>query len=283
MQSSLGILYIVATPIGNLGDITLRAIDTLKHVNWIVAEDTRHCKVLLKHYGIETKTLALHEHNEKQAVQKLIDFLLQGDSIALISDAGTPLISDPGYRLVNAARQVELPVVPLPGACAAITALSVSGLPTDSFCFEGFLPATSSARRKRLEALASESRTLIFYESPHRVLETLTDLEQIFGPQRQAVLARELTKLFETIHGADLASLLAWVKADPNQQRGEMVLLIAGAPAGIQGEGGIAVEKVLNLLLRELPLNQAVKLTSEITGEKKNKLYRQAVAIKGEI
>jgi len=282
MQSSLGILYIVATPIGNLGDITLRAIDTLKHVNWIVAEDTRHCKVLLKHYGIETKTLALHEHNEKQSVQKLIEFLLQGDSIALISDAGTPLISDPGYRLVTAARQVELPVVPLPGACAAITALSASGLPTDSFCFEGFLPATSSARRKRLESLAREPRTLIFYESPHRVLEALADLEQIFGPKRQAVLARELTKLFETIHSSDLASLLTWVKADPNQQRGEMVLLVAGAPAGAQAEGGIAVEKVLNLLLRELPLNQAVKLTSEITGEKKNKLYRRAVAIKGE-
>ncbi len=274
----VGILYIVATPIGNLQDLTLRAIDTLKKVDLIVAEDTRHCKVLLNHYDIQTPVLSLHEHNEKAKVESILKRLLKGASLALISDAGTPLISDPGYRLVQEASLAGVKVVPLPGPCAAIAALSASGLPTDRFVFEGFLPMKSAARRKHLEKLMQEPRTLIFYEAPHRILEVLKDLEQIFGPERQAVLARELTKVFETIHGGTLNELSAWVEADSNQQRGEMVLMVAGAAIQEEKALGKSSEQVLQILLRELPLNQAVKLACELTGEKRNSLYKRAIS-----
>lgn len=273
----VGVLYIVATPIGNLQDITVRAIDILKKADLIVAEDTRHCKVLLNHYGVETPVLPLHEHNEKAQTENVLQRLLNGTTLALISDAGTPLISDPGYRLVHEARLAGVHVIPLPGPCAAIAALSASGLPTDRFVFEGFLPVKSVARQKQLEKLSQETRTLVFYEAPHRILDVLKDLRQIFGAQRKAVLARELTKVYETIYGGTVAELLVWAEADTNQQRGEMVLLVAGAERAAEKSLGKTVEQVLQILLAELPVNQAVKLACELTGEKRNKLYKTAI------
>lgn len=273
----VGILSVVATPIGNLKDITLRAIEVLKAANLIVAEDTRHCKVLLSHYEIKTPVVSLHEHNEKEQVGKLVEQMSQGQHIALVSDAGTPLISDPGYRLVHEARLQGITVQPLPGACAAIAALSVSGLATDRFVFEGFLPMKQAARRSRLELLTRESRSIIFYEAPHRVLEALEDMSAIFGSDREALMAREMTKVFETIKGAPLAELYEWVKADSNQQRGEIVLVVQGNPDAVEGSVGKSANDVLAILLKDLPVNQAVKLATEITGEKKNKLYKQAL------
>jgi 16S rRNA (cytidine1402-2'-O)-methyltransferase len=275
--SIVGILYIVATPIGNLQDITFRAIDVLKKANLIVAEDTRHCKVLLTHYGVQTPALSLHEHNEKAQTEGILQRLLKGSSIALISDAGTPLISDPGYRLVQEARNAGIQVVPIPGPCAAIAALSASGLPTDSFVFEGFLPMKSVARQKYLEKLSQEQRTLVFYEAPHRILEVLKDMQTVFGAERKAVIARELTKMFETIHGGKLSELVEWVEADSNQQRGEIVLMVEGVPAQEENSSGKSAEQILEILLKELPVNQAVKLACELTGEKRNKLYKQAL------
>ncbi len=257
--------------------MTFRAIDVLKKAHFIVAEDTRHCKVLLSHYSVQTPVLSLHEHNEKAKTESLIQRLLKGSSLALISDAGTPLISDPGYHLVQEARTAGVTVIPIPGPCAAITALSASGLPTDRFVFEGFLPIKAVARQKHLEKLAQEHRTLVFYEAPHRIREVLKDMNSIFGAERKAVIAREMTKLFETIHGALLGELLTWVEADLNQQRGEIVLMVEGAPTLEQGSDNQSAEKVLEILLQELPVNQAVKLACELTGEKRNKLYKQAL------
>lgn len=273
----VGILYVVATPIGNLADLSGRAVQVLKDVHCIVAEDTRHSKTLLSHFGIQTPVKSLHEHNEKEKSDVWIERLLSGESIALVSDAGTPLISDPGYHLVSLAKQAGVPVSPIPGACAAIAALSASGLPSDRFVFEGFLPPKAAARLKALETLASENRTLIFYEAPHRVLECLRDLQTAFGENRRAVLAREMTKRFETIRGGALAELIAWVASDENQERGEIVLVVEGARNEAGTPQGLTAEKVLNILLKELPVNQAVKLASEITGEKRNQLYREAV------
>lgn len=278
--SIVGILYIVATPIGNLQDFTLRAIETLKNSTYIVAEDTRHCKVLLAHYGIQTPVISLHEHNEREQTEGILQRLLKGASVALISDAGTPLISDPGYRLVHEARLAGISVMPIPGACAAIAALSASGLATDRFVFEGFLPMKTTARVRHLEGLCQERRTLVFYEAPHRILEVLKDLLQVFGPERKAVIAREMTKVYETIHGGSLSELQAWVEADSNQQRGEIVLMVEGAPISEEKQVGKSAEQVLAILLKELPLNQAVKLACELTGEKRNKLYKQAIAKK---
>ena len=277
--NSLGILYIVATPIGNLQDMTLRAIEVLKTVNCIVAEDTRHSQPLLQHYAIKTPMLALHEHNERERTLKLLERLQQGESIALISDAGTPLISDPGYYLVREARVAGVKVVPLPGACAAIAALSVAGLPTDRFIFEGFLPAKAGARLQRLENLRNESRTLIFYEAPHRILDLLQALLQVMGPDRQVVLARELTKLFETIKSDTLAQLIPWVEADSNQQRGEFVVMVEGLQAATTETEQEAL-RILGILLASLPLKQAVTLASEITGQKKNDIYEIALQLK---
>jgi len=267
-----GTLYIVATPIGNLGDLSPRAIEVLQQVGHIAAEDTRHSAGLMRQFAITTPMFPLHEHNERQKSQVLLERLLAGESIALISDAGTPLISDPGYVLVRDARQAGVRVVPIPGASALIAALSASGLPTDRFCFEGFLPAKSGARRKYLETLRNEPRTLVFYESPHRILDSLADMLAVFGDEREAVLARELTKTFETFHHAPLGELLEWVNADRDQQRGEFVLLLHGAESG-ENEALQEGERVAGLLAEELPLKQAAALAARISGAKKNALY----------
>ena len=267
-------LYIVPTPIGNLGDITQRALDTLTNVDLIAAEDTRHTGKLLSHFGISTKTFALHDHNEQQKAQVLVEKLLAGYSIALVSDAGTPLISDPGYHLVTKCRQAGVKVVPLPGACAVVTALSASGLPSDRFSFEGFLPAKSKGRKDKFLEIAKAERTCIFYESPHRILDSLYDMLEILGPEREVVLARELTKTFETIQGLPLAKLVDWVKSDENQQRGEMALLIHGYRAVSDDSLPEEATRTLTILNKELPLKKAAALAAEIYNLKKNALYK---------
>jgi len=269
-----GVLYIVATPIGNLDDITLRARDILSEVDAIAAEDTRHSRSLLNHLGINTPLFAVHDHNEEQKSQSIIERLQRGESIALISDAGTPLISDPGYRLVRAAHQAGQQVCPIPGASAMVTALSVCGLATDRFCFEGFLSAKSGTRRDQLKKLTDESRTLIFYESSHRVVATLIDMVEIFGREREATLARELTKKFETIKQSTLSDLQEFVAGDANQQKGEFVLLIAGEKAEQVGTLDSESRRIVELLGNELPVKQASKLAAEITGRKKRELYQ---------
>lgn len=267
-----GCLYVVATPIGNRDDFSLRALASLRTVTVIAAEDTRHSRPLLLHHGIDTPLLALHEYNERDAVDGLVDRLLAGQSVALISDAGTPLVSDPGFRLVRAARAAGIRCVPLPGACAAIAALSVAGLPSDRFVFEGFLPAKGPARRSRLRELAGEVRTLIFYESSHRLAESVADMRDIFGPARDAVLARELTKLFETVLNAPLQELAARIAEDPDQQRGECVVLVAGHAEEAEatlGEG----QRVFAILRTELAPAKAAKLAAAITGAPRKELY----------
>lgn len=275
--NQIGCLYVVATPIGNLEDITHRALNVLREVDLIAAEDTRHTSKLLQHFAISTPLKPCHDHNEREQQGYLINLLLSGKNIALVSDAGTPLISDPGFHLVKEAQLKHIKVVPVPGACAVITALSAAGLPSDRFSFEGFLPAKSVARKNILESLKQEQRTLIFYEAPHRLLESLQDLSAIFGSDRVAVLARELTKTFETIKQCSLAELVNWVASDANQQRGECVLLIS--PWKAPEEESINQEslRVLKVLLNELPVKQAAALAAEITGERKNKLYQYAI------
>ncbi|MFS2122562.1 16S rRNA (cytidine(1402)-2'-O)-methyltransferase [Pseudomonas sp. Pseusp97] len=279
---TLGTLYVVATPIGNLDDISARALKVLADVALIAAEDTRHSVRLLQHFGIQTPLAACHEHNEREQGGRFLTKLQAGEDVALISDAGTPLISDPGYHLVRQARAAGIPVVPVPGACALIAALSAAGLPSDRFVFEGFLPAKAAGRRGRLEALLDEPRTLIFYEAPHRVLECIEDMAAIFGDERPALLARELTKTFETLKGLPLGELREFVASDSNQQRGECVLLVAGKPAP---EGDEAVDaqtlRVLDLLLAELPVKRAAALAAEITGARKNQLYQLALERQG--
>ncbi len=277
-NSSAGTLYVVATPIGNLEDISARALRVLREVALIAAEDTRHSARLMAHFGIGTPLAACHEHNERDQGERFLDLLRDGKDVALISDAGTPLISDPGFHLVRAARAAGIRVVPVPGACALVAALSAAGLPSDRFIFEGFLPAKSAARRARLETLREESRTLIFYEAPHRILQCLADLGDIFGAQRPALLARELTKTFETLKGLPLGELHAWVAADTNQQRGECVLVVGGweAPAGDDAVDG-EVLRILDLLLGELPVKRAAALAAQITGVRKNLLYQLAL------
>lgn len=275
-----GALYVVATPIGNLGDFSARAVEVLGAVARIAAEDTRHSAPLLQRYGIATPMVSLHEHNERARVEKLIAELQAGAALALISDAGTPLISDPGFHLVRAAQRAGIRVIPVPGACALIAALSAAGLPTDRFVFEGFLPAKAAARHARLTALGTETRTLAFYEASHRIVATLADMAAVFGAQRPAVLARELTKTFETIRAAGLAELLAFVHADVNQQKGEFVVLVQGAEAPAHDETD--AERVLNILLAELPVKQAAALTERITGVKKNELYKMALALQAD-
>tara|TARA_Y100001956_G_scaffold82350_1_gene102897 strand:- start:288 stop:1151 length:864 start_codon:yes stop_codon:yes gene_type:complete len=267
-------LYIVPTPIGNLGDITQRAIDVLSSVDLIAAEDTRHTGKLLSHFGISTKTFALHDHNEQQKAQVLVEKLIAGNSIALVSDAGTPLISDPGYHLVTKCRQAGVKVVPLPGACAVVTALSASGLPSDRFSFEGFLPAKSKGRKDKFLEIAKAERTCVFYESPHRILDSLDDMLEILGPDREVVLARELTKTFETIQGMPLAELVEWVRADENQQRGEMALLIHGYRAVVDDSLPEEATRALGIIVKELPLKKAAALVAEIYNLKKNALYK---------
>ncbi|MDU9400110.1 MULTISPECIES: 16S rRNA (cytidine(1402)-2'-O)-methyltransferase [Pseudomonadaceae] len=273
-----GKLYVVATPIGNLDDISPRALRTLREVALIAAEDTRHSIRLLQHFGITTVLAACHDHNEREQGGRFVARLLAGDDVALISDAGTPLISDPGYHLVRQVRAAGIEVVPVPGPSALIAALSAAGLPSDRFIFEGFLPAKAAARRGRLDLLKEEPRTLIFYEAPHRVLESVQDMASLFGKDRHAVLARELTKTFETLKGAPLGELAEWIAADSNQQRGECVLLVTGwqAPEGEDAISGEAL-RVLDLLLGELPVKRAAALAAEITGVRKNLLYQAAL------
>lgn len=272
MSSKSGTLYIVATPLGNLEDMTARAIRVLSEVDVIAAEDTRHSAGLLRHFGIRTPMLAVHEHNERDVAPRLLARLHEGQDIALICDAGTPLISDPGYPVVAAVRAAGIAVVAVPGANAAIAALSVAGLPTDRFVFEGFPPAKRSARRSRFAEIKDEPRTLIFYESAHRILESLQDMAEVLGADRRAVLARELTKQFETVRADSLVGLCAWVAGDPHQQKGEFVLLVHG-----QAHPPVTVcvdpEQVLAVLMEELPLKQAAALAARLTGAKKNELY----------
>lgn len=265
-------LHVVATPIGNLSDLTPRALETLRTVDAICAEDTRHTGQLLSHFGLSTPLLALHEHNEEAIAARIVARLQQGQSLALVCDAGTPLVSDPGYRLVRAARAAGIRVSPIPGACAAIAALSVAGLPSDRFVFEGFLPAKPSARREHLRTLVSEPRTLVFYESSHRIAESLADLVAVFGAQRPAAIARELTKLFETVLDGELAALLAQVEADQNQRKGEFVVMVQGAAA--DADARLAEGRRVHALLRDhLPPSTAAKLAAEITGAPRKALY----------
>jgi 16S rRNA (cytidine1402-2'-O)-methyltransferase len=278
IQIKPGRLYIVATPIGHLGDITLRAIEILREVDRIAAEDTRHSLGLLKHLGIEKPLVALHEHNEREQAEKLLAWVREGHTLALISDAGTPLISDPGYHLVQSAHQLGIQVVPIPGSCSIIAALSAGGLPTDRFVFEGFLSAKATARRKQLEKLATETRTLIFFEAPHRILDTLEAMQACFGEQRLAVVARELTKTFETIRRGTLSELEVWMKSDPMQQRGEFVVLVAGQMREpIKDAISPESHQVLKILLSELSVKQAATLAAKITGIKKGLLYEMAL------
>jgi len=273
-----GQLFVVATPIGNRDDISRRAVEILLRVDRIAAEDTRHSRRLLDYLGVDRPMMALHEHNEMRAVERVLACLNQGESLALISDAGTPLINDPGFPLVRACREAGIRVVPVPGASALIAALSVSGLPTDRFRFEGFLPRRRAARIALLETLRDETATLVFYESSHRVVDALADLTAVFGEDREAVVARELTKLHETVKSAPLGELSTWMAADENQRKGEFVLLLGGAPETGASTGHDA-DTVLAVLLEELPLKQAASLAARITGGKKNALYQRALAM----
>ena len=279
MTDLTGILYIVATPIGNLQDITQRALDTFTQVDLIAAEDTRHSGFLLSHYGIKKPFFALHDHNEQEKAHILVEKLKQGSNIALISDAGTPLISDPGFHLVRQCREAGIRVVPLPGACAAITALCASGIASDRFCFEGFLPAKSKARKDKLENIAEEDRTLIFYESTHRILDTLEDMQSVLGEERYIVLAREITKTWETITGNTIKNLREWLLGDPNRTKGEMVLIVEGKPKSDNNdEISPQAMKALELIAEELPLKKAAAIVAELYGYKKNALYQFGLA-----
>lgn len=280
MSFKKGSLYIVATPIGNMGDMTERAQKTLMEVDVIAVEDTRRSGQLLRNFEISTPMTAVHEHNERQICDSLLSRIENGENIALISDAGTPLLSDPGYFLVNQARARNIQVVPIPGVSAVITALSVAGLPTDRFVFEGFLPAKSAARQQKLEKLKDDTRTVIFYEAPHRIVEMLKDCQLVFGGQRKVVLARELTKTFETVHGDVLDELIPWVEADENQRKGEFVVLVQGAEAREESGIDAEAERILLILLKDLPVKQAAALAATITGLKKNALYQFALGLK---
>jgi 16S rRNA (cytidine1402-2'-O)-methyltransferase len=270
-------LYVVATPIGNLSDITQRALEVLGAADTIAAEDTRNTRHLLQHHGIsETRLLALHQHNERGAAEKIVSLLQQGRNVALVTDAGTPAVSDPGSVLVDIVRSAGFRVIPIPGANAAIAALSASGLANPHFLFYGFLPNKPAARRSALQDLADHPYTLVFYEAPHRILECTEDLQAVLGDEREIVFAREVTKLFESIHRCKLGDAGAWLNSDPNNQRGEFVLLVSGAAQrdGLDAE----TERTLAVLLEDLPLKQAVQLAVRITGANKNELYQRALA-----
>lgn len=278
VEGGFGHLYVVATPIGNLADVSSRALDTLKTVGLIAAEDTRHTSRLLQHYQITTPMVSLNAHNEGNKVQLLIDKLLYGAHIAIVSDAGTPLISDPGFPLVRACYQHGITVIPIPGPCAAIAALSAAGLPTTHFTFEGFLPAKSKQRQATLAKLITETRTMVFYEAKYRIIDCLVDCVEIFGTERLAVIARELTKSHETIIQASLGELLARIQTDPEQQRGEYVLIIMGA-SKVQTKTEAYEREVLTALITELPLSQAVKIAVKLTGGQRKHLYQLALTL----
>ncbi len=281
-MNARGTLYVVATPIGNLQDITLRAIDTLKKVDVVAAEDTRHTAGLLSHLGINKKQMAVHEHNEQQAAQQIVSRLSEGENIALVSDAGTPGISDPGAIVVDAVHSSGLTVVPVPGASAVVTAMSAAGIAKGAFSFIGFLPASGSQRRKQLTALQTLPQALVFYEAPHRIVASVADMAATLGETRQIIIARELTKTYETIHRCALSEASAWLEADSNQQRGEFVLIIEAPAEQVQAAISDEAEQTLKLLLAELPLKQAVKLATVITGAKKNELYQHALILKNQ-
>ena len=273
-------LYVVPTPLGNLADITTRSLDVLRNVDWVAAEDTRHTAQLLRHFDISARLMAAHEHNEEAAAQQVIGKLRDGEDVALVSDAGTPAVSDPGARLVARVRESGFRVVPLPGPCAAITALSAAGLNEAHFLFYGFLPAKAKQRQEALHELADLPYTLVFYEAPHRILETVETLLAVLGGKRTLVIARELTKLFETIHSCPLSEAMTWLREDENRQRGEFVLMVSAASLSrnkADGEG----KRILKLLLDDgLPVSQAAKLAHAITGVGKNTLYESALALK---
>lgn len=279
MTNESAALYVVATPIGHLGDISRRAADTLRQVAWVAAEDTRHSQALLTHLGIDARLFPAHEHNEEAAAQRVIERLAAGEAVALISDAGTPAISDPGARLVARVRAAGYPVIPIPGPCAAVTALSAAGLDCPHWLFYGFLPAKGGARTAALQELARQPAVLVFYEAPHRIVDSLEAMAAVFGDGREVVLAKELTKVFETFFRGTLADALAWLAADPDRQKGEFVVLVAPAPA--TDERAAEGERVLGLLLADgLPVKQAAKLAAAITGAAKNALYDRALAIR---
>ena len=275
-------LYVVATPIGNLQDISLRALEVFKTVDAIAAEDTRHTSHLLSHFAIQKKLIAVHEHNEQKSAQILLERLRAGESIALVTDAGTPGISDPGAIVVDVLREAGVSVVPVPGASAVVAALSASGIKANGFMFQGFLPASGSQRRKVLEGLKAYVSTLVFYEAPHRIIECVEDLATVLGPERRITIARELTKTFETFHRCALQDAKMWLESDPNQQRGEFVLMVEATALLEQADISEDVGRILRLLLADLPLKQAVKLATEITGVKKNILYEYALKLKDE-
>ncbi|BEV18016.1 16S rRNA (cytidine(1402)-2'-O)-methyltransferase [Herbaspirillum sp. DW155] len=271
-------LYVLATPIGNVCDITLRGLHVLAIADAVACEDTRNTSQLLQRYGLSKQLLATHEHNEREAAAKIVERLQAGQRVALVSDAGTPAVSDPGARVVDAVRAAGFQVIALPGASAAVTALSASGLSDARFYFVGFLPAKTRQRETALQELVAVQAALVFYEAPHRIVETVQSMLQVFGPTRQIVLARELTKLFEHIHRCPLGEALAWLEQDPNRQRGEFVVLLEGAQP-VEGEDAEG-ERVLRILLEELPVKQAAALAAQITGQKKNALYERALQIR---
>lgn len=278
MSTNAGTLYVVATPIGNIADLSPRAVQVLSGVQLIAAEDTRHSLPLLQRHGIHTPLRAYHEFNERQAAPALLELLRAGQDLALISDAGTPLLSDPGFRLVSLAHDAGIRVVPVPGASALIAALSVCGLPTDRFCFEGYLPATAGRRRARLQQLAGEPRTLVFYEAPHRIAAAIADLALAFGAGRRATIARELTKRFESVRRAPLGELHAWLQADADRLKGEFVIVVEGAPAAAADESEAG--RLLGVLLQRLSLKDAAAAAAEITGLPRKQLYAMALRLR---
>ena len=279
MQIESGTLYVVATPIGNLGDITQRALDVLAGVDRVCAEDTRMSKRLLTHFGLQKRLVALHDHNERDKLDQLTEWLQAGESLALISDAGTPLISDPGYHLVQHLRALGVSVVPIPGACAIIAALSVAGLPTDRFVFEGFLPAKSNARKQAFQLATQQTCTQIYYESSHRIVASIRDLMGVIEADRCVVLSRELTKMFEQSFLGSAAEVLAWLESDPNHLKGEFVVMVQGA-SPTEASQGMALEPLLKLLMAELSVKQSASLAAKITGENKNHCYKAAMALR---
>ncbi|OEY66688.1 16S rRNA (cytidine(1402)-2'-O)-methyltransferase [Marinobacter sp. X15-166B] len=276
-----GILYIVATPIGNLGDISSRAVEVLAAADVIAAEDTRHSGRLLHHLGLSKTMVAVHDHNERDRAAGLLDRVARGEQVALISDAGTPLISDPGYVLVREARARGLKVVPVPGPCALVVALSAAGLPTDRFVFEGFLPAKRGARRTALEAVVRQQATLVFYESPRRIRDAMADIAEILGGERRVVLARELTKTFETFYSGSATEVCQQLQDDAHGDKGEYVVMVHGAASDDGAMPELDVERLLRLLLAELPVKKAAKITAELTGMSRNELYQRALQLKG--
>lgn len=276
-----GVLYIVATPIGNLGDITQRALETLKIADKICAEDTRNTRKLLTHFGIQGELQALHDHNERHKVSAIKNWLDAGENIALVSDAGTPLISDPGYHLVSELGEQGYKIIPIPGASAIITALSIAGLPTDRFTFEGFLPAKNVGRNKALQANLKEPRTQVYYESSHRIAVTIEAMCEVFGGERKVVLARELTKMYEQVYRGELVGLQQWINENPMHRKGEFVLMLAGYIEEVESDVvSASIEDLLKILVEELPVKQAASLAAKITGRKKNELYKLAMALK---